>query len=81
MQVLQYIKFIMSSCWDFFMINVPGFRFNFGEFFVALTLARISLNYLQTMLGVTTSGPSDRDVQYVSGSIAQRNRRPIGFGR
>ena len=81
MQVLTFIKFILSSCWDFFLIDVPGFRFNFGELFVALTLARMSLGYIQSMFGVTTSGLSDRDVQAVSGAIAQRNRRPIGFGR
>ena len=81
MEVLQGIKFMMHNCWKFFMINVPGFRFNFGELFLGLTLARMSLGYIQTMIGVAPSPMTDREATYISGSISERRRRPIGFGR
>lgn len=80
MEVLYMIKTFMHCAWRFFLIDVPGFRFNFGELFIALTLARMSLGYIQTMIGVTAT-VTDQDVTRASGYIAERRRRPIGFGR
>lgn len=66
MEVLQGIKFMMHNCWKFFMINVPGFRFNFGELFLGLTLARMSLGYIQTMIGVSPNTPTEYEVDRAS---------------
>ena len=80
MEVLQAIQFLMQQCWKFFMIRVPGFSFNFAELFVALVLANMGLRYLAAMIGVSPS-VSSREANVAAGTMAEKNRRPIGFGR
>ena len=54
MEVLQAIKFLLSSAWDFFTeVNVPGFDFSFAALFVGLFLAALGLRLLSMMLGIT----------------------------
>lgn len=53
MEVLQAIKFLLSSAWDFFTeVNVPGFEFSFAALFVGLFLAALGLRLLFMMLGI-----------------------------
>lgn len=60
MEVLQAIKFLLSSAWDFFTeVNVPGFDFSFAALFVGLFLAALGLRLLFMMLGI---GVSSRDI-------------------
>lgn len=60
MEVLQAIKFLLSSAWDFFTeVNVPGFDFSFGALFIGLFLASLGLRFLFMMLGI---GVSSKDI-------------------
>lgn len=74
MEVLQAIKFLLSSAWDFFTeVNVPGFEFSFAALFVGLFLASLGLRFLFMMLDISI-GPNDSRPP-----VAPKSDRKIGF--
>lgn len=72
MEVLQAIKFLLSSAWDFFTeVNVPGFDFSFAALFVGLFLAALGLRLLFMMLGVSIW---QSDVKFLSGDKERKTK-------
>lgn len=52
MEVLQAVRWFLSSSWDFFTeVKVPGLDFSFAALFVGLFLAVLSLRLLGYMFG------------------------------
>lgn len=52
MELIECIKFFVSSSWDFFTeVTVPGLGVSFAALFVGLFLAGLGLRFLFMFLG------------------------------